>query len=138
MHATIRQGILTCAMALSAENVAFAINDAFNVRTLPKGKEVTLPRPAVTMVPLTERVQVSSTDMPQTLKLSNLHGAKPFTVAIYDSQATKVKRVELKPGMTYLYSFQDLNTIALVPEGLPSSSEQLLRLESNKPLGLSR
>lgn len=118
----------------------------FFISSLPRGKDVTLPRPAITYVPLNDRVTVSATDMPQTIKLTsvNLNDGKalPVRVAIYDSKATSVRHIDLKPGLPYLYTFKDVGSVALVPEapkGVAQSIAQYgLRLESDKPLGLGR
>ena len=78
---------------------AFAKPVGFSMSTLPKGKDVTLPRPAVTYVALNDKVVVSATDMPQTVKLSSVNindgAAIPFRIAIYDKKAAAIKRITL-------------------------------------------
>jgi hypothetical protein len=115
-------------------------NDAFNIQTLPRGKEVTLPRPALTIVPVSEKIRLSSTDMPQSLKISSNGAQSSFKVAIYDTNSERVKYIELKPGVPYLYNFKDLSTISLVPQThtITTPAASSLRIESNKPLSISR
>lgn len=120
----------------------------FYATSLPKGKDVTLPPPAITYVPISDRVTISSTDMPQTLKLSAVSltqgKAQTFRVAIFDSLSPRVKYITLKPGLSYMYTFKDLNSIAVVPEISKTPRQTTvacdcqLRLESNKALGISR
>jgi hypothetical protein len=132
-----------------AATLSAKTDGGFYATSLPKGKDVTLPPPAITFVPLSDRVTISSTDMPQTLKLSavNLTKGKPqtFRVAIYDSLSPRVKYITLKPGLSYMYTFKDLNSIAVVPEisqqprqTTVACADCQLRLESNKALGISR
>ena len=128
-------------------SMAWARPAGFFLERLPKGADVTLPRPAVTFVKLTDRVTLSSTDIPQTIKFQAVKFSKgkpkSFKVAIYDDKARRVRYVRLKPGIPYLYSFKELGSIAVVPETPQLKRGQKLkhyglRVESNKPLGLSR
>lgn len=119
----------------------------FYIERLPKGKDVTIPMPATTYVPLAERVMLSSTDMPQmvSFKSVNVGGGKASSirVAIYDSNASKVHYADVKPGTPYLYNFRGVSSITVIP-GLANGSKQLaayknlkLQIESNKPLEIA-
>jgi hypothetical protein len=118
----------------------------FYLQSLPKGKDVTLPRPAISIVPLNDRVTITATDMPQTMKLStvNLNDGKPisFRVKIYDAHSDKVKQVTVTPAAPFLYSFKDIGSISLVAEAPTVKGAAIstygLRLESDKPMGLAR
>lgn len=127
--------------------LALARPQGFEFKRLPKGADVTLPKPAVTFVPVNERITVTSTDLPQSLKLSVTHirshrDQKPFRVAIFDPNSERVRYIVLKPGMPYLYNFKSLGSISLLPE-VTRESQKLakkigLRIESNKPLSIRR
>lgn len=121
---------------------ANAVN-GFSVQNLPLGSDVTLPGPAVTLVPLTERIKLSSTDRPQTIKLSsvNTKGGRgvPFKITIFDSK--KVKFITLEPGNSYLYSFSKVGSISVVsekPRIEGDVSHYQLQIESDKPLNIAR
>ena len=140
----MKKAFFTFVLFLFSQGVCAEV-DGFDVQKLPIGSEVTIPNPAITLVPLSTRVTLSSTDMPQTLKLSSIHlqsgKAVAVRVAIYDKQSPKVKYLTLKPGNNYLYSFKSLGSINVVPEAVANSSaigQYSLRLESDKPLSISR
>lgn len=117
-----------------------AVADAFDLRELPRGRSVTLPHPAVTHVPLTQEVRLTSTDAPQTLKLSAIGPSTPrLNVAIFDSHSERVKYVTVTQS-PMLYVFKSLKSIQVVPKlhGRQSAQNVMLRIESNKPLGISR
>jgi len=132
---------------LLVASIAQARSNEFDIKRLPKGKSVTLPHTAVTFVPVTDKVKLASTDMPQMVKLSAISKRKGKTqdirVAIFDSQSDRVKYVLLKPGASYLYNFKDLGSISVVPEIAKlsvndASAHYQLKVESNKPLEVSR
>jgi hypothetical protein len=124
-------------------SASWAEDDAlFYITDLPPGKSVTLPRPATTYVPLTHRVELKSTDVPQTIKFSAvaLDGGKvhPFELAIFDEETNKIQTVKIDSSNTALYTFKSLTSIRVTPivKGVRSASTNL-RLESTKPLYLS-
>jgi len=131
--------LLVCSSGVQARS-----ND-FDINSLPKGKSVTLPHTTVTYVPVTDSVKLASTDMPQMVKISAVgrkRGSKQdIKVAIFDSHSDKVKYISLKPGASYLYNFKDLGSISVVPKlssTLSKSAHYKLKVESNKPLEVSR
>lgn len=117
---------------------------AFPLTELPIGRSVTLPRPALTNVPLGASVKLSSTDLPQTVKMVGMTTAgapaKPFQVAIYENEGKDVRYIKIDGTNPALYSFKSLTSIKLVPMPLPGdkSNQSVLILESTKPLSLSR
>lgn len=117
-----------------------ALADAFDLRELPRGRSVTLPHPAVTHVPPTQEVRLTSTDAPQTLKFSAVgpHPAR-LDVAIYDPHGERVKYVTVTQSPV-LYVVKSLKSIQVVPKlhGRQKKADVVLRIESNKPLGISR
>ncbi len=121
-----------------------AADGIFRVEELPKGASVTLPQPAMTYIPPSARVRLTATDAPQSVKISAVHSAggaaSPMQVAIYDRNMARVKNVTIRPGMPFIYSFQSLYTIAVLPQvqsGLASDQHRIM-IESNKPLEISR
>ena len=113
----------------------------FVVEKLPAGSEVTLPQPATTYVAPTTRVTVASTDSPQSLRILpvNLQGglAQEVRISIFDSNQDRVRYVDLKPGLPFLYNFRKLSSIAIVVD--PTAQQRLavgtrLQIESDKPL----
>jgi len=127
--------------------------DAFNVEDLPTGKEVTIPRPATTLVPLNARITLAATDFPQTVQFkpinTNNSPIQSINLAIYDRKQERVQYIELKPNLPFLYSFKSLSSILIIPE----ISEKLtkkngssahafrglkLQVESDKPLSIKR
>ena len=75
----------------------------FYIERLPEGKDVTLPIPATTIVPLSKRILLTSTDMPQSVSFKSINvgsGAKAsIRVAIYDSKAKRVHYADIRPDM---------------------------------------
>ena len=116
---------------------AFAVDTGFLLEKLPKGAELTLPQPATVLVSPRTRVMVSSTDSPQTLRITavNVEGASSASVrvSIFDSHQGRVRYVDLKPGTPFLYNFQRLSSIYVVSEQQGSFGTRI-QLESDKPL----
>ncbi len=148
MKALIFSFTVIISLLLIQVNSSEARSNKFNINSLPKGKRVTLPRTVVTYVPITDKVKLSSTDMPQVVKLSAVKKRKGSSqnikVAIFDSKSEQVRHVMLKPGASYLYNFKDIGSISVVPEVAKASSTKTasahyqLKVESNKPLEVSR
>jgi hypothetical protein len=118
-------------------------NEGFFLEQLPAGKSVTLPRPAITFVPMTGRVTLTSTDLPQTVKLTPVSisaGAlQSIKVAIFDPAMDRVKYINLTPGSPTLYNFHGLGSISMVPQvGAAVAGNMRIRIESDKPLEISR
>jgi len=124
------------------------VGNSFALETLPPGADVTLPGPATTLVSLSSRVTLSSTDTPQTLSFTSINqsgggAALPLRLAIYDRNQERVKYVELNPGTPFLYSFKTLTTISVIPEmgrgGASAKAADIkLQVESDKPLTIAR
>ncbi len=123
-------------------------NDQFDVGTMPQGSQVTLPRAAKILSPLSVPLRLSSTDTPQTLSfVSQSTGKKqlpPIKIAIFDPRQDRVRYVDLKPGSPVLYTFRGLSTIQVVPQITPTLRTAMnlgqlrLRIESDKPVSISR
>ena len=119
-----------------------SVTYAFDLKELPLGKSVTLPRPAITLIPLTSKARLTATDRQQTVKLTSVAKSGrgiAFTLAIYDDLSEKVRYVKLKPGGSMIYSFLGINTIQVVPmlpKGSRKYSHARLKVESNRPLGV--
>lgn len=116
----------------------------FFLQELPKGANVTLPRPALTMVPVGTAVELSSTDLPQIVRLSTVPGAKgtrpEVQVKIYDTQQDQVVELVVRHPHSVVYAFKSLNSIRIlsVPKDKRAAATAQLRIESNKPLGIAR
>lgn len=133
-------------LAMSAE-IATG-NDQFDVTSMPQGSQVTLPRAAKILAPLSVPVRLSSTDSPQTVSLgSQTKGAgkiSPFKIAIHDPRQDRVRYVDIKPGASVLYTFRGLSTIQIIPQISATQrtainmNQMRLRIESDKPVNISR
>ena len=66
--------IVTSLWSFLLSDSVSAISDGFNISQMPQGHTITLPHPAITLVPLNLNVQLTSTDLPQTIKISNAMG----------------------------------------------------------------
>ena len=123
------------------------LGSTFALETLPIGADVTLPGPATTLVSLSSRVTLSSTDSPQTLSFTSVAAGggspQPLRLSIFDRNQDRVRYVELRPGTPFLYSFKSLATISVIPEvkrGISVATGAVLKLqvESDKPLTIAR
>lgn len=121
-------------LLLLASTLFAAEMSTFDLMSLPKGKEVTLPRSMVTRIPVNQRSVMTATGVPQTLKITH-EGDRTIQLAIYDQKAEGVRKLELKPGAPYLYPFAD--SIAIEPKSLHPAHRAVL-IESDKPLSVSR
>lgn len=125
-------------------STAFAVNGTFDIRMLPPGKAVTLPHPATTQVPVQSKVNLTSTDLPQTLKVmaSSPHGKpmQPLVLHIVDTHTQAVQYVKVDPRNPVLYSFKALKPVVLIPKPLAAHVRDgvVLTIESNRPLGVGR
>lgn len=122
---------------------ASADASAFALTELPHGKSVTLPHPALTKVPVTESVYLTSTDRAQTVKItlpSTYAQEKPLHIAIYDSSAKKVQHLKLSHRAPLLYTFRHLSTILITPNSQTAQAPNVahLLIESNRPLEIKR
>ena len=129
---------------VSAPLFAEAKLSGFMLSTLPAGKSVTIPRPATTIVPITSRVMLTGTDLPQSISfraMSTASGAsQPLRISIYDRNANRVKYIDITPGTSFLYSVKDLATITVIPDirGREMEARNLaLVVESDKPLEIA-
>ena len=117
--------------------------EVFAFKDLPKGAAVTLPHPAITYVPSSGEVRLTSTDLPQIIKLSGVtpKGTRPpvIKVAIYDNNEDRVQHLTVRPNGFVVYSFKSLDSIRLVAAVISkgASADSNLKIESNKPLGIS-
>ena len=117
---------------------------SFNLSSMPKGAEITLPYPATTSMTLNDRVTVSATDNPQSIKimsrlLNRKKPAKNIDIAIYDRNSERVRYITIKPDVPYIYSFKGLSSIVIVPK-TPTERRRwhVLQIESDKSLKIAR
>ena len=123
-----------------------ALAEHFNVAELPIGADVTLPGAAYALVPMSTAVKVSSTDLPQTIRVVPvaISGAdvSPVQLSIFDAQQERVRYVKVAPGAPFLYSFRGLSTITLrstAVRGAPRPKDSVfLKIESDKPITVAR
>lgn len=112
----------------------------FNVMRMPRGKDITLPYPARVDIPLHARVTLSATDKPQSVKMIS-RGSKSIKVALYDAQMERVKYLVVTSKMPYIYTFQGISSIMLIPQptqGSKGNKKASLRVESDKSLNIAR
>lgn len=124
--------------ALLVSSVAAAVA-GFDITRMPTGKSVTLPNPAITLIPSGNQAVLTATDVPQTIKFSGV-GAKgaAFKVALYDPQQPVVKYLDVRPGQRVVYTFKTLGAIRIIPNLVSGKGQSVrLRVESNRPLGIS-
>lgn len=137
---------IVCTLATAAE-----APDRFDILELPVGQNVTLLKPATTLVPLTTRAILGATDLPQILKfevtgpVTNSQHPSPLRMAIYDSNSDRVRYVDINYGVPFLYNFKSLDAIVIIPQGpaKPNTSQNksqtvILQIESDKPLSIGR
>lgn len=132
-----------CMLSLSGLGAA----KDFDIERLPHGKDVTIPRPATTLVGLGARVKFTATDVPQVLSMKAVHtgggAATAMRISIFDPESERVRYVDLRPGTPYVYAFQELGSITVIP-GLPNAAASgnvhhvRLQIESDKPLSIAR
>ncbi len=115
----------------------------FHLDRLPQGKNVTIPRPATTFIPLSSTVNLTATDTPQSLSLKPINVKSGGTVSglrvsIMNRETGKLQYVELKPGMPFVYSFEELGSVTVIPQADGAATEGLsLQVESDKPLEIA-
>jgi len=117
-------------------------NVGFDLDRLPKGKNVTIPIPATTYVPLTSSVVLTATDLPQRLSFRpvNLRSGQmaPLRLSIYDQNSERVQYFDLSPGTPILYEFKALGPITVVTVAKSAAPSGLtLQVESDKPLEIA-
>lgn len=115
-----------------------AASEAFSLNQVPRGMTVTLPTMTRTVLASMRRIRVTSTDYPQTLKISHrqMKGSKaPMAIAIYDRYQQRVRYATVHPRRPILYTFKDLGSIDIVAMNVRRGVD--LALESNSPIGLS-
>ncbi len=123
---------------------ASAMDGTFDLRVLPPGKAVTLPHPATTQFPVQSKVNLTSTDLPQTVKVMALpspgKAMQPLVLHIVDTHTQAVQYVKVDPRNPVLFHFKALKPIMLIPQPLASHVRDgvMLRIESNRPLGVGR
>ncbi len=134
---------LTPAVVKQGKASALSKDTGFHLDRLPPGKNVTIPRPATTFVPLSSPVNLTATDTPQSLSLKPINlksggNVANLRVSIMDRESGRLQYVDLKPGMPFLYSFKELGTITVIPQASGIAIEGLsLQVESDKPLEIA-
>lgn len=119
-------------------------NNYFKLASLPKGGSVTLAQPASTKLEIGMRSILTANSKPQTIKFQlkgSLKG-KHVNLAIFDSNNERVKYSTLNHGEIFLYSLNNLSSIAVVtnwgakkPKNWKNS---YIIVESDQPLSLAR
>lgn len=118
-------------------------DNGFHLDRLPQGKNVTIPRPATTFVPLSSSINLTATDTPQTVSLKPINLktgglVSGLRVSIMDRESGKLQYIELQPGLPFLYNFKDLGSITVIPQASGVASQGLsLQVESDKPLEIA-
>jgi hypothetical protein len=116
----------------------------FDINQVPKGKSITLPPPALSVISLPATLTLKATDRKQTIKLSTLHSSGPSSqvkVGIFTAGSERVRYVTLKPANPMIYTFSKLETIRLesqLVKGAAKLSKMKMVLESNRPLHIIR
>jgi hypothetical protein len=118
----------------------------FSIDQMPPGAEVTVPPTARTVVPMGARIKLTSTDSPQSVRISPVGNgsvfAAPIKLAIFDPHQDRVKYVVVSPNEPFLYSFKGLSSISIVPSLVRSSPEAVkgikMEIESDKAVTLAR
>jgi len=115
---------------------------AFLLTTLPKGKDVTMPQPATTYVPLSSRILLTATDMPQTLSFRPVNFAhwplQGLRLVIFDEHSERVQYRDMQPGTPFLYPVKTLTTVTVMAEPIGAATNGLyLQVESDKPLTIA-
>lgn len=121
----------------------YCLGSIFNIMNLPRGKNVTINRPATTKIALNHKVKLTATDSPQTVSFKVLTPkTATVTVAVYDKKNHKIRDVAVKASQTSLYSFSsENNTIYVIPRQSPSSNKPnmntFIQIESDRPLNIA-
>lgn len=122
-----------------------AICGGLDITQIPVGKSVTIPHTTAAIIPLGQRVRLSSTNIPQTIKFSVDYKRSPqvpdVSIAIYDSKASRVKYIDLKPNDSVIYAFESLGSIQVIPRTENRRNyRKMVKIiaVSDRPLGISR
>ncbi len=145
---TLNRMLLAAVVVIGAGSMASGLLMAaqFPVEQMPIGSEVTIPPTARTTAPLGARIKVTSTDSPQTIRITPIGNgstfAAPIKVAIFDKNQDRVKYVTVNPNEPFLYSFKGLSTIAIQPS-LAKGHANLaggirMQIESDRAVTLAR
>lgn len=134
------------AVAAGSVVSSLAMAVQFPVEQMPIGSEVTIPPTARTTAPLGTRIKISSTDSPQTIRITPIGNgstfAAPIKLAIFDKNQERVKYVTVNPKEPFLYSFKGLSTISIQPslaKGQASLAGGIrMQIESDKAVTLAR
>ena len=107
----------------------------FQLSDIPKGKEITLPNPATTIVSPVHAFHVASTDNGQTLKLSLEGGSArdKLSIKIFDRKQENVVYFKLSKVSPVVYSFKGIDRIRIVPS-TKGRTRSKIKVESNRPL----
>ena len=145
MRLNLLLGVAGLWLGLSAISGLGAVQGGFHLDRLPKGKNVTIPRPATTYVPLTSTVVLTATDMPQSVSFKPVNLKNGPTSAlklkIFDRGSSRVQYVDVSPTTPFLYAFKTLGPITVIVEDGPRQGHPIdgavLQVESNKPLDIA-
>lgn len=138
---TFKTAFFLVASFISISTVAAKPN-GFYLNSMPKGKEITVPRNAITFLPLKTAARLSATDMPQTIKMKPINTANGpvsnIRLSIFDRVSDRVQYIQITPHTPYLYTFKNLETITVTPEAINSTNTSSMQLQviSDKPLSL--
>jgi hypothetical protein len=107
----------------------------FQLADIPRGKEITLPNPATTIVSPTHAFHVASTDNGQTLKLSLEGGGvkDKLSIKVYGKNQENIVYFMLSKVSPVVYSVKGIDNIRIVPS-YKGRIRSKIKVESNRPL----
>lgn len=137
----IKSFVFVCLM-MPSTICAKGSDGIFHLNALPKGKDVTIPRPATTHIPVSARVVITPTDMPQSISMKPVNMVSGpvgmIRVAIYDRNSERVQYIDLSPTTPFVYQVKNLAPITLIPESRGAATTNLaLQVQSDKPLQIA-
>ena len=120
----------------------------FRTQDLPVGKSITILPSMPAALDLNSKIVISSTDSPQTLKFEskNVLGMTKIAIkfSISDRKKSITKKIEVKSGQVFLYTFQKLDSLVVTPDvprgknAWQDLSSNFLQVQSDRPLTLAR
>jgi hypothetical protein len=137
--------LMALVACLGLHTPAPAWAESFSLDQLPAGADITVPPSATTTVAMGTRVKISSTDTPQTIQIIPIGDGSTFAtgiqLALFDSKLDRVKYIKVSPNTPFLYSFQGLASISILPSlpGAGAAAKSVrIKIESDKAVTFSR
>ena len=120
----------------------------FRTQDIPVGKSITILPSMPAALDLNSKIVISSTDTPQTLKFESKNALGitkiPIRFSIWNRKQSVTKKIEVKSGQVFLYTFQKLDSLVVIPDvpkgknAWNESSLNFLQVQSDRPLTLAR